>query len=628
MTTIDLGPYADRLCTAQEAARTILPGSRIFAGTACATPRALLGALEELREPPEDVTIHSFLTNGAIPRRDGRPASKYRHSCFFVGTDTREAVACGAADYVPLSLFQLPYLLENSRFPVDVALVQVSAPDRHGFVSLGISVDITLKVLAHAKRIIAEVNPQMPFTFGDSVVHLSRIERLVLNDAPVMEYTHPPADDVAEQIAAYIAGIIEDGATVHVGLGRVPNAALARLRDRRDLGFHTDVITDGVIDLIERGVVTGRRKSLHRDKVVTSYGLGTKRLYDHVCLNPTFEFRPVEYVCDPRVVAQNHRMVSVSQAFAVDLTGQACVDQLGGEFYGGVSTQPAFLRGSSRSRGGKPIICLRSTDEDGAASRLRPQLLPGEGVGVPRAEVHYVITEYGMAYLFGKSIRERALALIEIAHPRYRAELLEEAKRLGYLPGAQTLKNTHGYQIGEERRVTLGSGREVNIRPARASDAEKLRELFHAMSEEDVYTRFFQRLKSLNFSATQQLCNVNFDDEVAFLAVAGERESEEIVGSSCYFLNHATNVAEVAYMVARDWQGGGLGTALQRRMAEHARARGVRGFKAEILRTNARMIALAQRGGENVRVAWEDDLCEVTVLFQGAAPQAPPPAAG
>ena len=348
---------------------------------------------------------------------------------------------------------------------------------------------------------------------------------------------------------------------------------------------------------------------------MTSYALGTRRLYDHVCLNPMFEFRPIEYLCDPLVVAQNHQMVSVTQAFAMDLTGQVCIDHLDGDFFGGVSTQPAFLRGASRSRGGKPIICLRSTTEDGSATRIRPQLLQGEGVGIPRADVHFVITEYGVAYLFGKSIRERALSLIEIADPDHREALLEEAKRLGYLPARQTLKNLHEYRIDEERHIVLKNGREVNMRPARASDMEKLKALFHAMSEQNIYTRFFQRLKCLSFSDAQQLCNVNFEDEVAFLAVAGERENEVIVGSSCYYVDHSTNLAEAGFMVAEAWQGTGLGKALQQRMKEHALRCGVRGFKYEILRSNAPMIALAQRGGEQVRVAWNEDACEVYAYF-------------
>jgi len=621
MTQPSFGEFANRVCTAADVAASIPPGSRVFAGTACATPRALLQALESMSIPPDDVTIFSFLTNGAIPSPAGVPASKYRHAGFFVGTDSRRLVREGKADYLPISIVQLPYLLENHRFPIDVALIQVSAPDRNGFVSLGVSVDITMKILHHADRIIAEVNPQMPFTYGDSVVHLSRIERLVVHDTPVTEYTHPPADDVAERIAGYIAGIIEDGSTLHIGLGRVPNEALRYLYDRVDLGIHSDVITDGVLELIARGVVNGRRKSIHRDRVVTSYCLGTRKLYDSIHHNPMFEFRPIEYVCDPAVVASNHRMVSVTQAFAIDLSGQVCIDQLEGEFYGGVSTQPDFLRGAARSRGGKPIICLRSTSEDGSHSLIRPQLLQGEGVGVPRADVHYMITEYGVAYLFGKSIRERAISLIEIAHPTFRPALLDEAKRLGYLPAAQTIKNLKEYAIREERRIRLKNGREVNIRPARGSDVEKLQELFHAMSERDVYTRFFRRLTSLNFLDAASLCNVNFVDEVAFLAVAGEREQEEIVGSSCYFLNPTTNIAEVAYMVAQEWQGSGLGKALQQRMAEHARHRGVRGFKAEILRNNAPMIALAQRGGGNVNVTWNDDTCEVYSYFEESVGQ-------
>jgi RimJ/RimL family protein N-acetyltransferase len=312
----------------------------------------------------------------------------------------------------------------------------------------------------------------------------------------------------------------------------------------------------------------------------------------------------------------------VTQAFAMDLTGQVCIDNLDGDFYGGVSTQPAFLRGAARSRGGKPIICLRSTTEDGSASRIRPQLLPGEGVGIPRADVHYVITEYGVAYLFGKSIRERALSLIEIADPEQRAGLLEEAKRLGYLPARQTVKNLHEYRIDEERRVRLKDGREAYIRPARASDVDKLQALFHAMSEQNVYTRFFQRLKCLSFTDAQQLCNVNFEDEVAYLAVTGEREHEVIVGSSSYYVDHSTNLAEAGFMVAEDWQGSGLGKALQQRMKEHALRCGVRGFKYEILRSNASMIALAQRAGEQVRVAWNEDTCEVVSFFE-AAPRGP-----
>lgn len=611
---LDLGFYSGKLCTAQEAVATIKPGSQIFVGTACATPRALLSALESLENAPDDVTIFSFLTNGAVPIENGRPLSKYKHKCFFVGSDHREAIQEGFAEYIPISLAQVPSLIENGRFRIDTAFIQVSAPDRNGYVSLGVSVDITLSAVRNAKRVIAEVNPGMPFTFGDSMIHLDQIERLVVQDAPMIEYVHPPINAVARQVASYIAGIIEDESTLQIGLGRIPNEALRYLTKRRDLGIHSDVITHVLSDLIEQGIVTGRKKTLHRDKVVTSYCLGTKQFYDLIHMNPMFEFRPIEYVCDPLIIARNRRMVSVTQAFAIDLTGQICTDQLGGRFYGGVSTQPDFLRGAARSKGGKPIVCMCSTDDSGA-SNIRPQLFPEEGAGVSRSDIHYVITEYGVTYLFGKSVRERALSLIEIAHPDHRPMLLEEAKRLGYIPVSQTLKSHYAYEIEVERTVTLKNGKEVLIRPARASDSSNITKLFHALTEDDIYTRFFSRLKTLSFMQTQQLCNVNFEDEAAFIAAFGERENEEIAGSSCYFLNPSTNIAEVGYMVAREWQGSGLGTALQNHMRDYAIKKGIRGFKAEVLSSNTRMIALAQRVGENVKITRAYDTHEITVYF-------------
>ena len=613
--TLNFGTHSNKVCSPENAMATIQPGSQVFVGTACATPRASLRALESLRIAPSDVTILSFLTNGAVPFDGDRPITKYKHKCFFVGTDMREAIRMGIADYIPVSLAQLPMLIKNGRFPVDVSIIQVSAPDRNGYVSLGVSVDIGLTATRHSKRIIAEVNPNMPFTLGDTAIHLKHIDQIVINDEPVIEYIHPPADDVAEQVAAYIAGIIEDESTLQIGLGRIPNSALRFLHNRRDLGIHTDVITDSLLDLIDLGAVTGSKKTLHRDKVVTSYCMGTKQLYDFIHFNPMFEFRPIDYVCDPFIIAKNHRMVSVTQAFSIDLTGQICTDQLDGKFYGGVSTQPDFLRGAARSPRGKPIVCLRSTSEDGRESRIRPQLLQGEGVGIARADIHYVVTEYGMTYIFGKPMRERALSLIEIAKPEFRPWLLDEAKRLGYLPASQTLKSHKPYLIAEERSVQLKNGNTVRLRPARASDMDGFMNLFHALTSEDIYTRFFQRLSSLTFSQAQQLCNVDFENDAAFVAVFGDRENERIIGSSCYFLDQSTNIAEVGYMVDKYWQGSGLGNALQNRMKEHAVSNGIRGFTSIILSSNSKMIALAQKGGDNIKTVNEGGICEITVYF-------------
>jgi RimJ/RimL family protein N-acetyltransferase len=420
---------------------------------------------------------------------------------------------------------------------------------------------------------------------------------------------------VVERIARYIGGIIEDGSTLQIGLGRVTNEALKYLADRKDIGIHSDVITDAIIPLLEKGILTGRRKTHQPGKIVTSFAMGSRRLYDLIDRNPLFSFQPIEQVCHPDTIAAQHKMVSVTQAFAVDLTGQVCADQFKGEFYSGIAAQGEFLRGASLSEGGKPIICLASTEDDGNSSRIRPVLLAGEGVTIARTDVHFVITEFGIAYLFGKSVHERAVALIEVAHPKFRAALFEQAQALGYVPAEQTLKNMRAYPVEEELTVPLKDSRSVLLRPAASSDGEGIRDLFHRLSDADVYTRFFRNVRGLSSKEVQRLCNVNFENEVAFVAVTGSREQPEIVAQSCYFIDPSTNLAETAFMVHPKWQGCGLGTAMQQRMAEHAAARGVRGFVAEILPSNPHMLRLARNGSSSVSVENMGDTVRVTRLF-------------
>ena len=610
-----LGRCQDKIVSADEAVSVVKAGDWVFIGTACATPLALVRALERLDPPPPDVHLYHFLTTDAISYANGIPKTQYRHRSFFIGVDMRAAAALGVADYVPISLAQVPQLIHNGRIPIDVALIQVSMPDEYGYVSLGVSVDITYTAARMAKKVIAEINPHMPRTLGDTFLHIRQIDRLVLVEDPVIEYRHPAADAIAKKIASYIASVIEDGSTLQIGVGRIPNEALKYLVDRHDLGIHTDVLTDPIVPLIERGIVTGTRKSTHWGKIVASYCFGTRQLYDLMNNNPMFSFHPIEYVADIHLIAQQNRMVSVTQAFAVDLTGQICADQFEGQFYSGVSTQPEFIRGTAYAPGGKPIICLPSTTDDGKTSRIRPLLLTGEGVTIARSDVHYVMTEYGIAYLFGKSIQERTLSMIEIAHPDFRPWLMEEAKRLHYLPEDQTLKSAVGYPVGEERTVTLKNGTSVLIRPARASDVPGLQDMFYRMSQEDIYTRFFRGLRSLSASEAQRLCNVNYDTGVAFIAVVGTRENEKIVGSSVYYVNLSTNMAEVAYMIAREWQGLGLGNALQLRLTDYAKARGLRGFTAEILAENPKMVKLAKQACNNVSFKRHGISYEVTMFF-------------
>ncbi len=609
--------FKEKLTTAEDAISRIKAGDHVFVGSACATPRTLIRALEMMDKNLADVELFHFLTDGAISQVNDNTRKKLKHRVFFVGTDMREPVKLGLADYIPISIAQVPPMLDNGVIPVDVALIQTSMPDKHGFVSLGVSVDITMSAVKNARVVIAELNPHMPRTMGETNVPVDMIDHLVNVDTDVIEYLHPPVDEIAEQIARYVAGIIDNGSTLQIGLGQIPNEMLKYLANRRDLGIHSDVITEPIVDLVEKGVITGNSKSIHKGKIVCSYCMGSRRLYDFIDNNPMFSFYPIDYVCSPEVISNNVKFTSVSQAFAVDLTGQVCTDQFEGEFYGGVSTQADFLRGAARSPGGKAIICLSSTSKGGKISRIRSLLKEGEGVTIPRSEVHFIITEYGSAYLFGKTIRERALSLIEISHPDFRQELLDEAKQLGYIRQDQALKSKVAYPAGEDRVVGLKNNEKILIRPARASDVNKLQEIFYDLSVKDVYTRFFSPLKTLSVSMAENLCNVDYENDMAFVAVAGDRERNFIVGSSCYFANPSTNLVEIAYMILPEYQSVGLGSALQERMMGYAKAKGFRGFTASILAENKKMLKLANSnsGFSDISIKMSSYEYEVTMLF-------------
>lgn len=612
-----LQAHAAKVCGAEEAVAHIRRGEHVLVGSTCATPRALVAALEARKPAPADVELVHFLTDGAVPHdAEGKATTAYRHRCLFVGADMRAAVAQGLADVVPVSLAQVPWLIASGRLPVDVALIQVSLPDAFGFVSLGVSVDILPAAVARARLVIAEVNPAMPRTLGHSHLHVDDIDHLVLVDTPVIEYQHPAVPGpVIERIARYVSGIIDDGSTLQIGLGRVTNEALKHLSGRRDLGIHSDVVTDAIVPLLDGGIVSGRHKTDRAGQIVASFAMGSRQLYDLIDGNPRFCFEPIDSVCRPDVLAAQHKLVSVTQAFAIDLTGQVCTDQRDGAWYGGLAAQGEFMRAAAASPGGKAIICLASTEAEGSRSCIRAALLPGEGATLARSDVHFVITEYGIAYLFGKSVRERAVALIEVAHPDFRAELLDQAKAMGLLPQDQALKHLRAYAVEDERTLALKGGRSVLMRPAGATDAEGIRALFHRLSERDVYTRFFRNIRGLSNRDVQQLCNLNHDNQVAFVAVVGGREDPQVVAHTCYFVDADTGLAETAFMVHPDWQGQGLANAMQQSMVEHARAQGVKGFVADILATNDAMIRLAQRASAQVRTEPEGSTVRVTAMF-------------
>ena len=425
--------YRKKLTSAERAVEAIRPGDRVYVHPGCASPAVLTDALLKRAACLHDVEILHMLTFGkadyTLPQYDGN----FRHNGLFLGANVREAVAAGRADYTPIMLSEIEGLFSSGQLPLDVVLLQLSPPDEYGFMSLGVSVDCTLNAARAAQHVIAEVNRQMPRTMGDAFLHVSRLSSIVESDRPLLELKPEPFTELQRQIGEHIEALIPDGATLQLGIGGVPDAVLACLRDKKDLGIHSEMCSDGVIPLVESGVINGERKTLHRGKIVAGFVLGTERLFRFVDRNPIFEFHPIQYVNDPFVIAQNDDMIAVNSAIQVDLTGQVCSDSIGTQPYSGFGGQLDFMRGAARSKGGKPIIALPSTARGGTVSRICTILDAGAGVVTTRADVHYVVTEFGVAYLHGKTLRQRAEALIAIAHPRFRDELEDYAAKVHYL---------------------------------------------------------------------------------------------------------------------------------------------------------------------------------------------------
>jgi len=425
--------YRRRLTTAPEALRCVESGMRVFIHPNCAEPEALVEALM-LRAPDvKGVEIVHLMTLGTSPYCVPGMADNFRHNALFVGGNVREAVNDGRADYIPILLSEVEALFESGEMPIDVALIQVSPPDPHGYCSYGVGVDITLTAAKHARHVIAQVNAQMPRTYGDSFIHVSDIDSIVELTRPLCELKPQPSNEVFRQIGAHVASLIEDGSVLQCGIGAIPDAILPNLMDRKDLGVHTEMISDSVIPLIDAGVINGRRKNFKPRKVIVGFVIGTRKLFDFIDENPIFEFHPSAYTNDPFRIAANDRMVAINSAIEVDLTGQVCAESIGSQFYSGFGGQLDFIRGAARSKYGKPIIALPSTAKGDKISRIVPRLAHGAGVLTTRGDVHYVVTEYGVAYLHGRNVRQRAEALIQIAHPKFRNELTEYCEQQRWL---------------------------------------------------------------------------------------------------------------------------------------------------------------------------------------------------
>ncbi len=428
------GLYEPKKVTADEAVSVLKSGYRIFVSGNCSVPQMVMEALNMRAQELQNLRLIQVLTIGKADYVKPELVPHIRVNSLFISANVRDAVNDGRADFTPVFLSEIPRLFKTGRLPVDVALVQVSPPDKNGYCSYGVEVGVSKPAAESAKIVIAEVNPHMPRTLGDSFIHVSKIDYIVEVDYPLPEVPSSPANETQERIAHHIAELIPDGATMQMGIGGIPDAVLKKLYNHQHLGVHSELFSDGVVDLVEAGVITNERKTFHPGKIISGFVLGTQRLYDFVDDNPIVELHPTEYINDPFNIAKNDKMVSINSALQVDLTGQVCADSIGPRFYSGVGGQVDFVRGAARSKGGMPIIAMLSTAKNGTISRIVPMLTEGAGVITSRNDVHYVATEYGVADLFGRTIKDRAQQLINIAHPDFREELAEAAEKLYHVP--------------------------------------------------------------------------------------------------------------------------------------------------------------------------------------------------
>jgi acyl-CoA hydrolase/RimJ/RimL family protein N-acetyltransferase len=593
-----LRSYQSMVASAREAVSQIRPGQRVFIGTGCGQPQALVRALLDHADEIEDVEIILLVALGEPACLHRELARRFRLKPFFIAEGVDAEMHSHLRDYTPILFSDVPELFRSGRLPIDVALIQVTEPDEHGLCSLGVSVDVTRSAVENAGMVIAQVNPQMPWTAGDGLVRVDDLDVLVPCEEPLLETALPGPDETSRRIAEYVAALIPDNSTVQLGVHPIPQMLLALLKGKHDLGIHAEVVSDGIIDLFEAGAITGVHKSSDRGKIVCSMCLGTKRLFDHLRQNPAFCFRSAEYVSDPAVISRQRNMVAVGVASEIDLMGHVCAHSPEAGF-SGMAGHADFVHRAAKARGGKMITALESTRSDETISRIVPRLSQGSVVAATCFEVHYVVTEYGVAYLHGKSLQERAMALISIAHPDFRAGLLREAIEHGYV--SSDLATIEGkIHVGPptwRSAAVLDEGTLVSFRPMHPTDEPRVRDLFHSLSKQTMYYRFMSNVARLPQRQIQNFVYIDYRDEMAIVGTIPEAYGDQIIAVGRYYLDPATNRAEVAFIVRDNWQNRGIGTFLLKSLATIARAQGIAGFTAEVLADNMPMLAVLRKSG-------------------------------
>ncbi|OPY50362.1 MAG: hypothetical protein A4E48_01900 [Methanosaeta sp. PtaU1.Bin060] len=613
--------YPEKFASEEEIFSHIHAGDRIFIGTGCGEPQYLVQAMVNyLKSHPKaffDAELIHVWTLGVAPYTDERLQENFRLDSFFVGDSTRNAVNRGDADYTPIFLSAVPSLFRKKIIPVDVALVQASLPDKHGYVSLGISVDIVKAATEAASLVIAQVNERMPRTSGDGFIHVRDLDYILQKDEPLLEYSIKAPTDIVKSIGKYVARIIEDGSTIQVGYGMVPDAVVNNLTEKKNLGVHTELLSDGIVELMMKGVVDNTLKGNNPGKTVAAFCMGSRKTYEFLDDNPTVDFKRIDYTNNPMIIARNHLMTAINSAMEVDLTGQATAESIGGTFYSGIGGQADFMRGAVMAPGGKTILALPSTALNDSVSRIVPVLQDGAGVTITRGDVQYVVTEYGIAYLHGKNIRERAMDLIAIAHPKFRPWLVEAARKRNliykdqvFVPGEKGV-----YPEELETHRTTEKGVDILLRPVKITDEPMLKDFFYALSEDSMYLRFFSTRKDMPHKRLQDFVAVDYTRKMEILAVVQEKERETIVGLGQYELNPDMHTAEVAIVIKDRYQRKGVGFELLSYLTYLARKQGLLGFTAEVLAENMPMMTLFEKMGFDIEKRRDEGVYEMRMKF-------------
>lgn len=615
--------YPEKFLPEEKIFSHINRGDRIFIGTACSEPQYLVNALVEyVKSYPKaffDTEVIHVWTLGVAPYADEKFKQNFRHNSFFIGNNTREAINQGIADYTPIFLSHVPNLLRKGIIEIDVALVQTSYPDEHGFLSLGVSVDIVKTAVESARLVVVQVNKYMPRVHGDAFIHIKDVDFIVPHDEPILEFTTKVSDEISNRIGKYVSLIIQDGDTIQAGYGRMPNAILKHLITKKNLGVHTELLTDGIVELMKAGVITNSEKTLDRGKTIASFCMGTKATYEYIHDNPSIEFKTIDYTNNPLIIAQQRRMTAINAALQIDLTGQATAESLGKTFFSGIGGQADFMRGAVLAPGGKTILTLRSTTENEQESRIVPFIPEGAGITLNRGDVHYVVTEYGIAYIHGKNIRERAMDLIAIAHPKFRPWLIDEAKKNGliyrdqaFIPGKKGEYPEH-----LETYRTTKTGIKLKLRPVKISDEELLKDFFYSLSDQSLYRRFISTRKDMPHERLQEMVVIDYTKEMVILAVVEQNEKEVVVGVGQYGIQEYQHWAEVAFAVRDDYQYKGIGQILLSYLTQIAKRNGLLGFTAEVLVENKPMLHLFEKMGFNIEKRSSAGVYELKMEFRG-----------